>query len=72
MLIFDMIMPRKGGMEAFKEIKIIKPDIKAIFVSGYTADKLYMDRMLRGESELIFKPISPGTLLKKVREILDK
>ncbi len=72
MLILDMIMPRKGGMEAYKTIKTIKPEIRALFVSGYTADKLYMDRMLRGESELIFKPISPGTLLRKVREILDK
>jgi signal transduction histidine kinase/ActR/RegA family two-component response regulator len=72
LLILDMIMPGKGGLEALGEIRKMRPDARAIFVSGYSADKIYMDRMKVSESELVAKPISSGNLLRKVREILDK
>jgi signal transduction histidine kinase len=72
MLIFDVIMPRKGGIEAFQSIKRIRPDIKALFISGYSSDKFNIDDMQDGGSELIFKPVSSSTLLAKVREILDR
>jgi len=38
LLLFDVIMPKKNGIEAYEEIIKIKPDIKAIFTSGYPAD----------------------------------
>ena len=31
-------MPKKNGKEAYEEIKKIRPDIEAVFTSGYTAD----------------------------------
>jgi YesN/AraC family two-component response regulator len=67
-----MIMPRKGGIEAFQSIKRIRPDIKALFISGYSSDKFTIDEMQHSGSELIFKPVSSSTLLAKVREILDR
>ncbi len=71
MAILDMIMPRKSGKEVYKEIKKMRPDIKVIFVSGYTADKIHLDGILEEGLELIQKPVTPSDLLKKVRVNLD-
>lgn len=72
MLIFDVVMPKKSGKEAYKEIHKIKPDIKCLFMSGYTADIINKKEMLEEGIEFISKPLSPHDILKKVREILDK
>jgi two-component system, cell cycle sensor histidine kinase and response regulator CckA len=72
LLVLDVIMPRKNGMEAFIEIRKVCPDIKALFISGYTADKLSMTRMQIKGTDVIFKPVSASLLLRKVREALDR
>lgn len=72
LLILDVIMPKKNGKEVYDEIKEIKPDIKAIFTSGYTADIINKKGILEEGLEFILKPISPDRLLRTVREVLDK
>lgn len=70
--ILDMIMPRKNGKEAYNEMKKLKPDIKAIFASGYTADILERKGLTEEGLDFIIKPVTPKDLLRKVREMLDK
>lgn len=71
LLLFDLIMPKKNGKEAYDEIKQMRPDIKAIFASGYSPD-IIRDKTASGtDTTVIYKPISPLDLLKKVRRILD-
>lgn len=72
LVILDGIMPKKNGKEAYEEIKILRPDIKAIFVSGYSADIFGNKGVLDKETNFITKPVSPIVLAKKVRELLDK
>jgi CheY-like chemotaxis protein len=72
LLILDLIMPEKNGKEAYDEIRKSRPDIKALFVSGYAADIIQKKGILNQGLHFVFKPISPVHLLKKVREILDK
>src|SRR5574341_961063 len=69
--VLDMIMPKKSGREAYEEIRAMRPGIKVIFMSGYTADKLMTERALDEKMELLLKPIVPDDLLRKVREVLD-
>lgn len=64
-------MPRKSGREAHDEIKKLRPDIKVLFASGYSEDKVYKEGMLEKGIDLILKPVSPRDLLKKVREVLN-
>ena len=71
LLILDMIMPKKNGKEVYEEIRKLRADIKVIFTSGYTADKIF-DEGRGKDVELLLKPVSPRDLLIKVREILDK
>jgi PAS domain S-box-containing protein len=69
LLIFDMMMPRKNGKEAYDEIKKTEPNIEAIMISGYSADVLQKNGVI-GEGLTFFsKPILPEHLLHKVREV---
>lgn len=72
LLLFDLIMPKRNGKEAFEAIHKIQPGIKAIFASGYTADLVRQKASLNHTSQIIYKPISPLDLLKTVRMMLDK
>jgi len=71
-VILDVIMPVKNGREAYEEMQKITPDIKAIFMSGYTDDVISRKGILEEGFDFISKPINPDTLMKKIREVLDK
>jgi two-component system NtrC family sensor kinase len=72
LVILDMIMPGKSGKEAYDEIKLMRPEMKVIFSSGYTADRIDKHKMLEDGFAFLMKPVSPRDLLAKVREVLDK
>jgi PAS domain S-box-containing protein len=72
LLLLDVIMPKKNGKEVYEEIKKIKPDMKALFISGYTSNFIHKKGILEEGINFVLKPISPTKLLKKMREILDK
>lgn len=72
LVMLDMIMPKISGKEVYDRIKKMRPDIKTLFSSGYTADRIDKDSMLKEGFDFIMKPVSPKDLLKKIREILDK
>jgi PAS domain S-box-containing protein len=72
LLILDVIMPGKNGKEAYAEIRRLRPDIKALFTSGYTANIIHKKGILDSGTEFISKPFSPNAFLRKVREVLDK
>ena len=71
LVVLDVIMPKKDGKAAYEEIKKIRPEIKAIFLSGYTTDIIDRKGVLEQGINLIQKPVSPNDLLRKVREVLD-
>ncbi len=72
LLILDIIMPKKNGKEAYQAIRKLKPGIKALFTSGYTADIVHKKGILETGLDFILKPSTPAAFLKKVREVLDK
>ena len=72
LLLFDIIMPRKNGKEAYQEIQNIRPGVPVLFTSGYTADIIHRKGFLDDGFELLLKPVSMTALLQKVREVLDK
>lgn len=72
LLVLDLIMPKMTGKEAYDKIKKIKPDMRAIVVSGYSPDIVRQRAQIEKETSLIFKPFLPVHLLKIVREELDK
>jgi PAS domain S-box-containing protein len=71
LVILDVVMPKKNGREVFDLIKAIRPDIKAFFMSGYTADILSDKGMGEEKLDYVPKPLSPKEFLNKVRAVLD-
>ncbi len=72
LLLFDVIMPKKNGKEAYDAIRLISPGIKIIFMSGFSMNTNVIKDIVGEGLDFVLKPISPEVLLKKVREVLDK
>jgi len=72
LLLFDIIMPKKSGREAYDEIRKVLPNVPVLFASGYAPDMLREKALIEDGAARVYKPISPQALLKKVRETLDR
>ena len=70
LLITDVVMPRMDGPALIKEVRAIHPDMKVIFISGYTEDSFR--KRLGDESSIHFlaKPFSLKQLAGKVKEVM--
>ncbi len=72
LILMDIIMPKKSGMEAYREIRQLDADVKVLYSSGYTLDLIQRRDVFDEGTELIIKPVQPLELLQKVRDLLDK
>jgi two-component system cell cycle sensor histidine kinase/response regulator CckA len=72
LLLFDLIMPKKTGKDAYDEIRKITLDMNVIFLTGYAPDMIRQKGLLDDPVVMLHKPISPADLLNKVRSVLDK
>lgn len=70
LLLSDIVMPEMNGVELARRLGAMRPGLRKLFVSGYTADALD-DQVARGESlRLVQKPFDAGTLLRAVDDAL--
>ncbi len=72
MLLTDVVMPEMTGRELADRLKNIRPEIKHLFMSGYTADVIARQGVLDEKAHFIQKPFSLRDLAVKMREILDE
>lgn len=72
LLLTDVVMPYMSGRELAEQLKTQRPQMKVIFMSGYTDDTVVRHGLLTAEIEFLLKPFSPDVLASKVREVLDK
>lgn len=70
--LLDIVMPERNGYEAFEAMKMLKPDLKAIFMSGYVQDIIGKDAFPPGDLLFVEKPIVTSTLMGMIRNLLDK
>jgi signal transduction histidine kinase/HAMP domain-containing protein len=69
LIITDMVMPYMTGEEISSLIKVEKPDLKVLFMSGYTENDSLKNKVITG-NDFIQKPFSPEDLLVKVNSML--
>lgn len=69
--LLDVIMPQKNGREVCKEITRANPDVRVLFMSGYTQDVIDWKEALEGGLCLIQKPVRPDELLARIKELLE-
>ncbi len=72
LLLFDVMMPKANGWEAYQEITELRPGVPILFMSGYPMDVIRSKGILTSEENYLTKPVSPEELLRRVREVLDK
>lgn len=65
------ISPVLGGKKLADEVARLRPDIKVLYVSGYTDDAVIRHDVLHAKVHFLQKPFSPMNLAHKVREVLD-
>ncbi len=70
-LVSDIVMPEMTGVRAAASLRILRPEMKFLFLSGYTDDAAVRNGVLEAETAFLQKPFSPHHLALKVREVLD-
>jgi two-component system cell cycle sensor histidine kinase/response regulator CckA len=71
LVITDVIMPQMGGQAMAEWLQTANANLKILFTSGYTDDAITQKGVLQTGWEFLPKPYAPGTLVRKVREMLD-
>ncbi len=71
LLITDIVMPKIGGVELAKELQPRFPEMKVLYMSGYTDTTIVQHGILATEAAYIQKPFSMNYLASRVRDILD-
>ena len=71
LLLIDVVMPGIGGRALAEQLQPTRPEMKVLFMSGYTEDAVVRHGILHEEVNFVQKPYSPLTLAQKVREVLD-
>jgi len=70
LLVTDLVMPGMNGRALADHIRAIRPDIKVLFVSGYSDSEMADRGLLDGNEHYLAKPFTVDSLSKKVREVL--
>jgi two-component system cell cycle sensor histidine kinase/response regulator CckA len=71
LLLSDVVMPERGGRELADRLTGLRPDLKILYLSGYTDDAVLRHGVQEAEAALLQKPFTPDALALKVREVLD-
>ncbi len=71
LLLTDVIMPGMSGPELASSLVPLRPDMRVIYMSGYTNDAIAQHGVLDAGISFIEKPFSQDTLMRKLREVLD-
>jgi len=71
LMVTDMVMPEMSGREVADRLKPLRPNMKVLFMSGFTDKALVHNGELDPGIAFLQKPFTPQTLARKVREVLD-
>jgi YesN/AraC family two-component response regulator len=71
LLLTDVVMPRMSGPELAKRIVAVRPEIRLLFMSGYTDTPFPLHALGDNRVEFLQKPFTTHTLAERVRSVLN-
>jgi len=72
LLFTDIVMPGKSGVELLAQANVVRPNLRAVFMSGYAGDLMAQHGELMREESFLEKPFTKRSLLLKVYSALHR
>ena len=72
LILIDIKMPDPNGVETYRMIKMIRPDVKVLMITAYAVPDLVQDSLMEGAIAVIYKPFHMQNLLKKIEQLVRK
>ncbi len=72
LLVCDVMMPEQNGREVHDAVRALRPDVRALFVSGYPDEVIQERGRLAPGIEFLAKPFTAGSLLARVRQVIGR
>jgi CheY-like chemotaxis protein len=71
LLVTDVVMPKMNGRELAQRLLAIRPELRVLYMSGYTDNAIVHHGILEPEVAYVQKPLLPEAFARRVREVLD-
>jgi len=71
LLLTDVIMPHMNGKELYRHLRVLRPNTRVLFMSGYIDDVIAQHGVLNPGIQFLQKPFSMQVLTQKIRQVLD-
>ena len=72
LIILDVVMPKVSGPAAFSQMTSVRPDLRVVFSTGYTAEAASLNSLMEEGASILQKPYSLKALGQLVRAALDR
>jgi two-component system cell cycle sensor histidine kinase/response regulator CckA len=71
LVLSDVVMPRMTGSEFVSALRVLRPEVSVLYMSGYNDDAIIRHHILEAKAAFLQKPFTPASLAEKIRDVLN-